>query len=72
MGKKPIDTPNDFVVLYHSAFREFGIRALWNVRELEKPDPKDALVVARSLRVEGNLTARALAEKIERACRAAH
>ncbi|MBI5191512.1 MAG: hypothetical protein HZA22_12700 [Nitrospirae bacterium] len=62
----------DFEALYHSAFKVFGSRALWNVRELDKPAPEDALVVARFLRVEGNLAARRLAEEIERACRAAH
>ena len=47
------------------------MRALWNKRFLEKPTKEDALVVARSLRVEGNREARQLAEQIERACRAA-
>ena len=63
---------DDFVSLYPRAFKEFGSRALWNVRELEDPSPKDALVIARYLRVEGNLAARRLAERIERVCRAAH
>ncbi len=58
--------------LYRSAFKEFGGRALWNVRELEDPGPKDALVIARYLRVEGNLAARRLAERIEKVCHAAH
>jgi hypothetical protein len=64
--------PDDFVSLYRSAFKEFGSRALWNVRELEDPTRKDALVIARYLRVEGNLAARRLAERIERLCRASH
>jgi hypothetical protein len=54
--------------LYRRAFAEYGARALWNKREA---DPEDALVVARTLRVEGNREARRLAEQIERACRAA-
>ncbi len=58
--------------LYRLAFEEFGSRALWNVRELEDPNPKDALVIARYLRVEGNLAARRLAERIEKVCHAAH
>lgn len=37
----------------------------------EEPTPEDALVVARALRIEGNLDARRLAERIEQACRAA-
>ncbi len=64
--------PDDFVSLYRSAFRDFGSRALWNVRELEDPKPQDALVIARYLRVEGNLVARRLAERIEKVCHAAH
>ena len=64
--------PDDFVSLYRRAFKEFGSRALWNVRELEDPNPKDALVIARYLRFEGNLAARCLAERIERVCHAAH
>jgi len=60
------------VTLYHSAFELFGARALWNVRELKDPSPKDALAITRSLRVEGNLAARRLAERIEKACHGAH
>ena len=59
---------SDFVSLYRSAFRDFGSRALWNVRELEDPMPEDALVIARHLRVEGDLAARRLAERIEKVC----
>jgi hypothetical protein len=56
----------DWPTLYRRAFIEFGGRALWNVRELDKPTPGDALAVARQLRIEGNLAARALAERLER------
>ncbi len=63
---------DDFVSLYRSAFKEFGSLALWNVRELDDPNSQDALVVARYLRVEGNLAARRLAERIEKVCHAAH
>ena len=62
----------DYLTLYRRAFREHGIRALWNVRELEQPSPEDAAAITRSLRIEGNLDARRLAEQIEQACRAAH
>lgn len=72
MKPEPANQPEDYVSLYRRAFKEFGGRALWNVRELEDPNPKDALVIARYLRVEGNLAARRLAERIERACHAAH
>jgi hypothetical protein len=61
----------DLASLYRRAFAEYGARALWNKRQLEAPTPADALVVARALRVEGDREARRLAERIERACRAA-
>ena len=72
MKTEPATQSDDFVSLYGRACKEFGSRALWNVRELEDPSPKDALVIARYLRVEGNLEARRLAERIERVCHAAH
>jgi hypothetical protein len=61
----------EFVVLYRRAFELYGIRALWNVRQYEEPEPGDALAVARALRIEGDMQARFLAEEIERACLAA-
>ena len=61
----------DFVNLYRRAFQDYGTHALWNKRKLDEPTPGDALVVARALRIEGNLSARVLAEQIEQACRAA-
>lgn len=61
----------DFESLYHRAFAAFRLRALWNVRELEHPTAEEALSITRSLRVEGDLNARRLAEQIERACRGA-
>jgi hypothetical protein len=63
--------PADFATLYRRAFVEYGTLALWNMRSFDAPTPEDALVVARALRVEGNLPARRLAEQIEQACRAA-
>jgi len=63
--------PDDVARLYHRAFDEFGTRALWNWRHLEQPTVTQVLSVAESLRVEGNLAARRLAEQIEQACRAA-
>ena len=61
----------DYSTLYRRAFAEYGTIALWSMRALETPTPEDALVVARALRIEGNLKARRLAEEIEQACRAA-
>jgi hypothetical protein len=63
--------PDDFASLYRQAFAEYGTRALWDKRPLEKPTQEDALVVARALRIEGDRAARRLAEQIEDACRAA-
>jgi len=61
----------EFVTLYRRAFTDFGTRALWNLRVFDSPTPEDALVVARALRVEGDMQARFLAEQIEQACHAA-
>lgn len=62
----------DYETLYHRAFADYRVHALWNIRELEHPTPEEALTITRSLRVESNLNARCLAEQIEQACRAAH
>jgi hypothetical protein len=69
MTTEPV-SPRDFASLYRQAFTQYGTWALWNVRSFEAPTPEDALVVARALRVEGDLNARRLAEQIEQACRA--
>ena len=61
-----------YVALYKRAFKEFGISALWSSRAVNNPTPADALAIVRSLRVEGDLKARRLAELIEQACRAAN
>ena len=61
----------DFVTLYRRAFQEFGAAALWSSKPVADPTPADALAITHSLRVEGNLSARLLAEQIEQACRAA-
>ncbi len=62
--------PQDFVSLYRRAFEQYGASALWSSRAVPDPTPADALAITRSLRVEGNLSARHLAEQIEQACRA--
>jgi hypothetical protein len=61
----------EFETLYHRAFADYKLRALWNVRELDHPTAEQALTITRSLRIEGDLNARRLAEQIEQACRAA-
>ncbi len=61
----------EFERLYHQAFRDYRTMALWYLREFEHPTPEDALAITRSLRIEGDMNARRLAEQIEQACRAA-
>ncbi len=67
----PTTEPADLARLYRRAFEEFGTSALWSSKPVPDPTPADALAIARSPRVEGNLKARHLAEQIERLCRAA-
>ena len=68
---QPVVEVEDYAELYRQAFARFGAMALWNVTQFPDPRPEDALAITRSLRVEGNMDARRLAERIERACRAA-
>jgi hypothetical protein len=58
----------DFVTLYRRAFAEFGASALWSSKPVPDPTPADVLAITRSLRIEGNMQARRLAEQIEQAC----
>ena len=64
--------PTDDVLttLYRRAFAEFGQSSLWSSQPVGTPTPGDALAITHSLRVEGSLAARRLAEQIEAACRA--
>jgi hypothetical protein len=66
-----VPAPDAVVRLYQKAFDDFGILALWSTRRFEHPTTTAALAITESLRVEGNLAARRLAEQIEQACRAA-
>ena len=61
----------DFATLYRRAFKDYGASALWSSCPVPEPTCEDALAITRSLRVEGDLRARKLAEQIEKACRAA-
>ena len=54
--------------LYRQAFAEYGAMALWSSRPVPHPTSADALAITRSLRVEGDLGARRLAEQIETLC----
>ncbi len=67
-----ITEQEDFASLYRRAFSEYGASALWSSRAVSDPMPEDALAITHSLRVEGDLRARRLAELIEEACRAPH
>jgi hypothetical protein len=66
-----IQQPADYASLYRQAFERFGTSALWSSKPVPDPTPADALAITYSLRVEGDLRARRLAEEIEQACRAA-
>jgi hypothetical protein len=55
--------------LYRQAFAEYGAIALWSSRPKPNPTAADALAITRSLRVEGDMDARRLAERIEQLCR---
>jgi len=54
--------------LYRQAFAEYGAVALWSSRPVANPNVADALAITRSLRFEGDMGARRLAEQIERLC----
>ena len=66
-----VPAPEPVATLYRRAFAEFGLRALWSRRPGAHPTIAQALVVAGSLRREGDMSARPLAARIEEACRAA-
>jgi hypothetical protein len=66
-----VKAPESVRSLYHIAFDKFKTRALWNWREIDEPTIAQALTIADSLRLEGDLNARKLAFEIEGACRAA-
>jgi hypothetical protein len=63
---EPTTEPMNLVSLYRRAFEEFGTSALWSSKPVPDPTAADALAITHSLRVEGNLEARHLAEQIER------
>ena len=67
-----LDREAQIAALYATAFRDFGARALWNLRQHEHPTIEDALAITRALRIEGDMAARRLAEQIERLARADH
>jgi hypothetical protein len=71
MNEAP-EQPEDFASLYRRAFAEYGAQALWSMRPIEDPTPKDALAITKALRTHGGMQGRRLAERIEQVCRAPH
>jgi hypothetical protein len=69
-GSKRRPAKDELRGLYRRAFAEFGVRALWNIREFEDPTVEEVLAITRQLRTEGDMAARRLAEEIEEAARA--
>jgi hypothetical protein len=53
--------------LYRRAFAQFGARALWNIKQVDNPTVEQILAITRQLRIEGDMDARRLAERIEQA-----
>lgn len=62
--------PENLRALYRQAFRDYGLRALWSSRPVDEPTVADLLAITESLRVEGGIPGRRLAERIVAACRA--
>jgi hypothetical protein len=63
--------PESVAELYRQAYREFGARSLWSRRASDHPTIAQALLVAESLRRDGDMTTRRLAARMEEACRSA-
>jgi hypothetical protein len=63
--------PENLLALYRQAFGDYGLRALWSSRPVAEPTIADVLAITESLRVEGGVAGRRLAEQIVTACRAA-
>ena len=64
------DRNREIAALYRRAFADYRTRAPWNLRQFEDPTIEQALLVARHLRIEGDMQARRLAEQIEKAASA--
>jgi hypothetical protein len=65
-----IPQAEDLASLYQRAFRDYGARALWNMRPVADPTPAAALAITQALRTHGRMEGRRLAERIEQLCRA--
>ena len=67
-----VPASDSLCAFYREAFRDYGVRALWSSRPVERPTIADLLAITESLRVEGGVPGRRLAQRIVEACRAAH
>jgi hypothetical protein len=65
-----IRAPRELLALYRTAFKDYGLRALWSSRAADDPTIADLLAITESLRVEGGVSGRRLAEQIVSGCRA--
>jgi hypothetical protein len=63
--------PEALRALYREAFKDYGLRALWSSRAANDPTIADLLAITESLRREGGVSGRRLAERIVSGCRAA-
>lgn len=63
--------PEPVASLYRAAFAAFGTQSLWSRTPSAQPTIGQALTIAQALRTEGDMRTRALAARIEAACRAA-
>jgi hypothetical protein len=62
----------ELATLYRTAFKEYGPRALWNMRPVDDPASGDVLAITQALRTHGGMNGRRWAEQIEELCRASH
>jgi hypothetical protein len=60
-----VPAPAELARLYEKAFAEFGTLALWSYRAAPNPTVAGVLRVAATLRREGNMRARDLADAME-------
>ena len=67
-----LEHAKEIETLYRFAFKEYGPRALWNMRPVDEPSSGDVLAITSALRTHGGMNGRRLAERIEELCRASH
>ena len=57
--------------LYQAAWDRYEARCLWNLRKADEPDVHDVEETAKALRMNGDLEACLLADRLREAARAA-